>query len=115
MLEQFLGTNILQPDAAPDREPRISESPTGEIQLVFSHDAASIHKWDLSMSFNLDSWQAMLRDVDYYVVSNENWSPTGDSESYNRVTLKLLNTRSRNLAELAQPLFIRLELTPAQN
>lgn len=115
VLEQFLGTNILQPDAAPDREPRISESPTGEIQLVFSHDAASIHKWDLSMSFNLDSWQAMLRDVDYCVVSNENWSPTGDSESYNRVTLKLLNTRSRNLAELAQPLFIRLELTPAQN
>lgn len=114
-IEQFFGTQILQPDAAPDRELMILKSPTDEIQLIFSHDSASISQWELSMSSNLFSWQAMVRDVDYRIVSSQNWSPPSSSDSYTRITLELIKPSSRNIAKLGYPLFMRLEVTPAQD
>ena len=113
LIEHFYGTNPLQPDADPERELTISATLTGEIQVVFSHLSESIYEWDILMSSELDRWHPLLRGVDYQIVSSENWTAPGSSDSLTRITLKLMGQSSRNLADSGDQLFMRLAVSPA--
>lgn len=113
VLEQFYGTppGTAEIDAA--RELRITRTPAGVVQLVFSYDASTLISWDIALSNDLSAWKSLSKDVDYRIALTEIWTPAGSSQSLTRVTLEIMDTSSFDFNSAETKYFMRLVVTPS--
>jgi manganese-dependent ADP-ribose/CDP-alcohol diphosphatase len=112
-LEQFYGTSAGVADRDSARELRLSRTPSGETQLVFSYDGSALVDWDIALSKDLITWKTISRDVDYRVVQTEVWTPTGSSESLTRITIETMDGSSFDFEPDEPANFFKLAVTPS--
>ena len=95
------------------RELRLSRTPAGETQLVFSYDGSALVDWDIALSKDLITWKTIAKEVDYRVVQTEQWTPAGSSESLTRITIETMDGSSFDFEPREPANFFKLAVTPS--
>jgi hypothetical protein len=112
-LEQFYGTSAGVADRDSARELRLSRTPAGETQLVFSYDGSALVDWDIALSKDLIDWKTISEEVDYSIAQTEAWTPPGTSQILTRVTLEVMESTSFDFSSDESRYFMKLLVTPS--
>ncbi len=111
VLEQFYGTDPSAAESDATREFKITTTPAGVTQLVFSCDTSALLTWDIALSKDLITWKTISENVDYRVVLTEAWTPAGTSQNLSRITIELMDTSSYEFNPSDPAYFFKLVVT----